>query len=367
LLVTKLGTQLGPKLGTKAVAQSIRSPYHLLGRVGRGQYSQVFCAIHKATGDVVALKQIDPARSVTAEFLRELRWLVTLQHPNVVAWRGYNHCQEGRYLVMDYCEGGTLRQLMARSLTLPQAVAIVIDLLEGLAHVHSRGIIHADVKPENVLLRLVPGGWQARLADFGIACAADAVRDGACGSPAYMAPERFSGALCPGADLYAIGIMLYELLVGDRPFSGTPHQLQNAHLAQGIRLPPSVPDGLQAILRQALSKDPADRFPNAAAMIAALQPWRPMPPAIAYTMPPPQSFPMQRHHLQFIPIGDATHPMTQWQLWDAADHCLAQFQTLTWWQTIVAAPAGLQAIEVGGQALAIGLRPLRIDRRSACD
>jgi serine/threonine protein kinase len=352
--------------------KSIRSPYHLLGLVGRGQYSRAYCAIHKATGDVVALKEIDPARSVTAQFLRELRWLVTLQHPNVVAWQGYNHCQEGRYLVMDYCEGGTLRQLMQqrwpmtdqRSETIGQAVAIVADVLRGLSHVHSHGIVHADVKPENILLRLAPGGWQARLADFGIAClVGEAGQDSLCGSPAYMAPERFDGTIGTASDLYAIGIILYELLVGDRPFGGTPSELSNAHLTQKIGFPPTIPLALQQILRQALSKSPADRFADADAMLAALQVFLPIP-SVPVARPRPQSLWLdRRHQLHLTPHPQL--PLTQWRLADRWDNCLAQFQTMTQFQTVQTTDCAyrLRAIEVGGRELSIGLRPLSVVSR----
>jgi serine/threonine protein kinase len=366
--------------------KSIRSHYHLLGRVGQGQYSQVFCAIHKATGDVVALKQIDPTRSLTAQSLRELRLLVTLQHPNVVAWQGYNHCREGRYLVMDYCEGGTLRQLMPpplpqalpltagspsatrreRSERIGSAVAIVADVLRGLVHVHGHGMIHADVKPENILLRLAPGGWQARLADFGIACLSceTAPLDSFCGSPAYMAPERFGGAIGPTADLYAIGIILYELLVGDRPFAGTPGELQTAHLTGAIVLPESLPQGLQQVLHQALQKAPGDRFASAAAMLAALQPFLPTPLPESVMLMPTQSIWLDRRH-QLHLTQSPQIPHTTWRLHDRADNCLAQFQTMTQFQSVQpsAQPYTLQAIELGGRELTIELQPLRVTER----
>jgi serine/threonine protein kinase len=346
------------------VTVSHRSAYHFLGLVGRGQYAKVFCAIHRATGAVVAVKEIDPARSVTAAFLRELRLLVTLQHPNVVAWQGYHPGPSGRYLVMDYCEGGTLRQLMQRPVPIDQAVAIVADILRGLAHVHGRGIIHADVKPENILLRLAAGGWQASLADFGIACweAEAAQLDSLCGSLAYMAPERFGGELGQAADLYAIGIVLYELLVGDRPFSGTPADLEIAHLTALIDLPTHLPIALQQFLRQALSKSPADRFADAEAMLLALKPFLAVAPVVMpVRLPRPQSIDLDRgYQLQLTPHPD--HPITQWRLYDRRTTSLAKFQTMTQFQTVTATdrPHTLRAIEVGGRELTIGLRPLSV-------
>jgi serine/threonine protein kinase len=337
------------------------SAYHFLGLVGRGQYARVFCAIHRATGAVVAVKEIDPDRSVTAAFLRELRLLVTLQHPNVVAWQGYHPGPSGRYLVMDYCEGGTLRQLMQRPVPIAQAVAIVADILRGLAHVHGRGIIHADVKPENILLRLAIGGWQASLADFGIACweTEAAQQDSLCGSLAYMAPERFGGELGTSADLYAIGIVLYELLVGDRPFSGTPADLETAHLTTPIVPPTTLPPGLQQFLHQALSKSPADRFPDAASMLTALEPFLGVAVDVSVAPPPTQSIWLDRHYyLQLTP--NPHHLTTQWRLYDRQETCLAKFQTMTQFQrlTLTDQPHILRAIEVGGRELSIGLKPL---------
>lgn len=252
------------------------SKFRLLGLVGQGQFGQVFCAVHRQTGQLVALKNLEPERFPTHKFLRELRFLLSLQHPNIVTCRALEHTQTGRYLVMDYCEGGTLRSLMTDDieLHLSQSISLVIDILAGLEHAHSRGIVHCDIKPENILLSLQPTGWAARISDFGIARLSQEMSDsefGNTGSPAYMAPERFYGQYSPKSDLYSVGVLLFELLAGTRPFSGLPAALMSAHLSAPLILPDSIPDVWRPILIKSLQKLPARRFQSAAEMLSVIR------------------------------------------------------------------------------------------------
>ncbi|NJR48978.1 MAG: serine/threonine protein kinase [Leptolyngbyaceae cyanobacterium CSU_1_3] len=252
-----------------------RSKYRLLGMIGQGQFGHVHCAMHRKTGQVVALKALERSRFPTHQFLRELRFLISLQHPNIVACHALEHVDDRRYLVMDYCEGGTLRSLMeAHRLHPALIVKLVADVLSGLDHAHSRGIVHCDIKPENILLTLQPLGWTAQISDFGIArfSKGSAQEEASVtGSPAYMAPERFYGQYSQSTDLYAIGIVLFELLVGHRPFSGTPADLMSAHLNQSVKIPEFVPAPLQAIIFKALQKLQARRFQSAEEMLLALK------------------------------------------------------------------------------------------------
>ncbi|XQQ07845.1 MAG: serine/threonine-protein kinase [Leptolyngbya sp. IPPAS B-1204] len=251
-----------------------RSKYRLLGLIGQGQFGQVYCAVHRPTGRLVALKSLAHERFPTHKFLRELRFLLSLQHPNIVTCQALEHTATGRYLVMDYCEGGTLRTLMTEEsrLAVPYSLKIVADVLAGLEHAHSRGIVHCDIKPENILLHVHAGGWTARISDFGIArLSREIVRqDGNTGSPAYMAPERFYGQYSVASDLYSVGILLFELLAGYRPFSGTPAQLMSAHLNTPLHLPDTIPSVWQPLITQALQKLPARRFHSASEMLAAI-------------------------------------------------------------------------------------------------
>ena len=251
------------------------SKYRILGLVGQGQFGRVFCGCHRKTGQLFALKDLDPHRFPTNKFLRELRFLLSLKHPNIVACHALEHSSTGRYLVMDYCNSGTLRTLMESEgkLSLLVKLKLVADILTGLDCAHHHSIVHRDIKPDNILLSLRSDGWIARISDFGIARLSQELieRSENTGSPAYMAPERFYGQYSVRSDIYAVGVMLFELLVGDRPFSGAPTELMSAHLNQSVKIPREVPDSLQSIILTALQKLPARRFHSAGEMLEAIQ------------------------------------------------------------------------------------------------
>lgn len=253
-----------------------RSKYRILGLVGQGQFGRVYCAVHRQTGRLVALKNLEHQRFSTHKFLRELRFLLSLQHPNIVTCQALEHTSTGRCLVMDYCEGGTLRGLIDAEvcLSLPQSLKLVADVLAGLEHAHSRGIVHCDIKPENILLSCHSTGWTARISDFGIARLSQELANldaGNTGSPAYMAPERFYGQYSLTSDLYSVGILLFELLAGHRPFSGTPAELMSAHLNSPVKLPDTIPEVWRSLITTALQKLSARRFHSASEMLTALK------------------------------------------------------------------------------------------------
>ncbi|MBD2177237.1 serine/threonine protein kinase [Pseudanabaena sp. FACHB-1998] len=245
------------------------SKYRILGLVGRGQFGKVLCARVRETGKLVALKELEHKRFPTSKLLRELRFLLTLQHENIVSCTALVHHQNFRYLVMDYCEGGTLRDLMNYAkLSFRQCFTLINDILLGLEHAHAANIIHCDIKPENVLLKITAQGWQAKISDFGIARLSQEIdaEGNNTGSPGYMAPERFYGQFSAGSDIYAVGIILYELLLGKRPFTGMPSELMNAHLNQRVIIPESLPRSLQTIISKSLEKLPKRRYSSAKEM-----------------------------------------------------------------------------------------------------
>jgi hypothetical protein len=252
-----------------------RSGYKVIGLVGQGQYGRVFCALERRTGELKALKELDKNRFPTKQFLRELRFLVSLRHPNIVACAALEHGTHHRHLVMEYCEGGTLRGLMENEgkLSLRHSLKIVIDILQGLEYAHSQGIVHCDIKPENILLQVQPDGWLAKISDFGVARLQNERADGNgdTGSPAYMAPERFYGKHDYASDIYAVGVILYELLTGERPFSGIPKELLQAHLSQPLQLPSDIPFLLRSTLTTALQKLPQSRFASATDMLKSMR------------------------------------------------------------------------------------------------
>lgn len=252
-----------------------KSNYRNLGLVGHGQFGRVFCAIDRQTGDLVALKELDK-RFPTHKFLRELRLLITLRHPNIVPCQTLEYSETGRYLVMDYCEGGTLRHLMESKyqLSILTSLQLVTDILMGLEYAHSQGIVHCDIKPENILLLAQKQGWIAQISDFGIARLIEETGSSALGytgTPAYMAPERFYGQYSHASDLYAVAIILFELLVGDRPFSGMPGELMFAHMNQTARIPDTIPFTIRSIIAKALQKLPQNRFASAGEMLKSMQ------------------------------------------------------------------------------------------------
>ncbi len=254
-----------------------RSKYRILGQVGQGQFAQVFCGIHRETGNLVALKSLQEKRFPTHRFLRELHLLARLQHPNIVKFHTLSYDAAGRYLVTDYCEGGTLRDLMEspRQLKLDLCLKLIIDILQGLDHAHECGVIHSDLKPENILLVTELSGWTAQIGDFGVAQLTENIGGrhvslGATGSPAYMAPERYYKRNSPASDLYAVGIILFELVVGHRPFSGRPGEMMVAHLNKPVVIPEGVPLPLHSIITKALQKLPQRRFSSAKEMLKSV-------------------------------------------------------------------------------------------------
>ena len=254
----------------------IRSKYKVLGIIGQGQFGRVFAAVHRSTGELVALKELNKEQLSTSKFLNEFFLQASLSNDYIVAYKGLEHAKNNRYLVMDYCEGGTLRNLIDSyaKLSLLHSLQLVINILSGLEYVHANSIIHRDIKPENILLNLNNNGWTARISDFGIAKLEQDKRarsTGDTGSIAYMAPEQFFDRYSYRSDLYAVGIILYEIIVGKRPFSGLPKELISSHLNKPVVIPKTVPFVLRSIITKALQKLPQRRFASASDMLKSVR------------------------------------------------------------------------------------------------
>ena len=279
--------------------KSITASFQLLGEVGRGQYGRVHCGRRLTTGQLVALKELPLRRFPTHNLLRELRYLLSLDHPHITRCEALIHAEEGRFLVLEYCAGGTLRDLMTGLVPLSQLQILdfLHQILAGLDHAHSQGLVHCDIKPENILVQLTERGWHLKLTDFGIARhhQPESREIGTTGSPAYMAPERFYGEVYPASDLYSLGILLYELLTRYRPFSGSPSQLQHAHLNRPPPLHPDVPELWRPIVEQALRKLPLRRFTQATQFRQALD------QIATILVEAPQCF-LLHHPLQLPPV-----------------------------------------------------------------
>ncbi len=268
------------------------SDYRRLGLVGQGQFAQVYCAIHRRSGRLVAIKQIRHYRAKAfsegqlesqpgsrLEQIQEATLLQQLNHPNVLKC----HAASEQRLILDYCELGNLRSHLSTAFSpqftprhLPFSVAkhLIKDILQGLSHLHQHGIIHSDLKPENILLTMpAPNRLTAKLSDLGCAHSANRSNQSKTdiGSPYYAAPERFDGYSSVASDLYSVGVMIYELLVGDRPFIGTHHQLQQSHKSQSPHFPNTLPAAIQQLLSTALHKQPGSRFASALEMLNAFK------------------------------------------------------------------------------------------------
>jgi serine/threonine-protein kinase len=252
--------------------------YQILEPIGKGQFGQVFRAINRQTGQIVALKQLARKKLPTSRFLRELSFLVRLNHPNIVCCHAIEYSKTERYLVMDYYEGGSLRNFLTsnQELSLLARLQLVDNLLCGLEYIHSKGVIHRDLKPENILLKKESESWVACIGDFGISKWIDLESNprpilGDTGSPAYMAPEQFRGEYTYASDIYTVGVILFELVVGERPFSGMPDQLRYAHCNELVVIPETVFFLLRSTIAQALQKLPQKRFRSATEMRKSLQ------------------------------------------------------------------------------------------------
>ncbi|CAA9300875.1 MAG: Serine/threonine protein kinase, partial [uncultured Gemmatimonadaceae bacterium] len=235
--------------------QTLGTAYALERELGGGGMSRVFVARDARLGRRVVVKVLHPdlAAGLSARrFEREVALAARLQHPHVIPLLSAGDVGGLPYYTMPFVEGETLRARLARDGALPvaDAVRLVRELADALGYAHGQGVVHRDLKPENVLL----SGGHAVVADFGVAKAlasatrggsgaADAVGDAtgttalgmAVGTPAYMAPEQALGdpATDHRADLYALGVIAYELLAGAPPFAGrTPQQLVAAHVSQ---------------------------------------------------------------------------------------------------------------------------------------
>ena len=257
--------------------------YRLVQRIGVGGMGEVWEADDTVLGRRVALKVLvqelaDDARA-TKRFVREARATAKLTHPNVARVYDFGRDRGLPYLVMELLEGDALADRLADGPMSPaEAARICAAVADALEAAHSRGIVHRDVKPGNVLL--TPAG-EVKVMDFGIAAAADeghsTTGSGLYGTAAYISPERAAGqAATPAADVYSLGAVLYELLTGRPPFIGdSPVLVVRAHLHERPRpvreLAPWVPARLADACEAALAKDPAQRPSSAAALAIRLR------------------------------------------------------------------------------------------------
>jgi serine/threonine protein kinase len=320
----------------------LRGKYEILGKLGAGGMAAVYRARHLAFGEVRAIKVVNNRLADDEDFLRRFRNEAVvarrLQHPNAVRVDDLDMTEDGRpFIVMEYVEGQNLREVIRHQgpLSLRRSVVIARQVAAALAAAHELGIVHRDIKPDNILLAGAGESETAKVLDFGIAklresalgdSGAVATRTGmVVGTPQYMSPEQAMGRrgseLDGRADLYSLGVVLYEMVTGRLPFESDTamgiilHHLQTPPPEpREVRPDLGIPDSLSAVLMQALQKEPGRRFASAAAMANALQgvlalplPERPgsadaaAAGAVRPATPQPVPFDIDRHETRVMP------------------------------------------------------------------
>ena len=270
----------------------IAGKYKLLERIGVGGMSEVYQAENVLIGRVVALKLLNPAqagdRNQSARFFQEAQSVSRIRHPGLVDILDAGQGETGPYIVMEYLRGESVARVLARlgKLTVAAAVGTMLPVLDALSAAHEAGIIHRDLKPENIFYSIDERGeLVVKLLDFGIAKmlwpAAPTPRTSTgvvFGTPDYLSPEQANGevVLNGRSDLFAVGVVLYELLTGTRPFHA-PTTVATAYKIAHARTPllrdnggPNEPT-IDAILQRALAKRPDERLCDATAVAASLR------------------------------------------------------------------------------------------------
>ena len=259
--------------------------YEILRPLGDGGMAEVYLARDEVLGRDVALKVLKEWLAEDEEFVerfrREAKNAATLNHPNVVQIYDQRRSEEGRYyIVMEHVPGGTLKERIVGEgpLEVAEAVRLVSQVAEALRTAHEAGVIHRDIKPQNVLLT---DSGDAKVADFGIAHAAQATTISEpgtiLGTAKYMSPEQATGmAVTPRSDLYSLGVVLYEMLTGKLPFeAGDAADVHARHSTLPPPRPgdtnPGVPEALDALVARLLAKNPEDRFRSAADLVEELR------------------------------------------------------------------------------------------------
>ncbi len=265
-MVDRVGQQLGN--------------YRLTHLLGQGNFSEVYLGKHIHLNTQAAIKVLHEqlANHEMTGFLTEARTIAHLRHPHIIQVLDFGVEDTTPFLVMDYAPGGNLRKLHPKGTTLPLDIVItyVTQVAGALQYAHDKKLIHRDIKPENILLGR---NNEVLLSDFGIAVMVQTSRcqhpQDTAGSIAYMAPEQIQAHPSPASDQYALGVVVYEWLSGDRPFHGSVSEIAIKHT---LAPPPSLRERVPTIslvveqlVLKALAKDPRERFANVQAFAAALE------------------------------------------------------------------------------------------------
>lgn len=268
----------------KFIGTRLDGRYEITELVGEGGMANVYRAVDVLDNRIVAVKILKKEYSENEEFLRRFRneskAIAVMSHPNIVKIYDMGFSDRLQYIVMEYIDGITLKEYMDSEhiLNWKDAVHFVIQILRALQHAHNRGIVHRDIKPQNIML-LTDG--TIKVMDFGIAKFAReesrTATDQAIGTVHYISPEQARGdATDAKSDIYSVGVMFYEMLTGCKPFdTDNPVSIAVMHMQNVPERPrninPNIPSGLEEIIMHAMEKDPAKRYQSADEMIQDLE------------------------------------------------------------------------------------------------
>ena len=271
----------------KYIGKRLDGRYEIHELIGQGGMAYVYRAYDRIENRWVAIKILREELSDNSDFLRRFRneskAIAVLSHPNIVKVYDVSFGDRIQYIVMEYVDGITLKQYIEQQgeIKWREALYFTVQILQALQHAHERGIIHRDIKPQNIML-LEDGS--IKVMDFGIARFTQAetqtMTDKAIGSVHYIAPEQARGGhINDKADIYSVGVMLYEMLTGQLPFVAdnavsVAIMQMRAEPTPPTRINPSIPKGLEEITMHAMEKNPAQRFPSAADMLEDIERFR---------------------------------------------------------------------------------------------
>jgi len=261
--------------------------YYLSERLGEGGMAIVYKAYDTRLERNVAIKIIrsgafptDSIAELLKRFEREAKSLARLSHPNIVKVYDYGEHEGSPYLVMEYLPGGMLKKLLVKPISWQEAVRLLLPIARSVAYAHQHGILHRDIKPANIL---ITDSGEPMLSDFGIAKLFESDQSTALtgsgmaiGTPEYMAPEQWTGTTSLQSDLYSLGVVLFEMVTGRKPYiADTPAAILIKQATEPLPSPHKfvndLPEALNLVLIKALAKDPKDRYKDVKVFINALE------------------------------------------------------------------------------------------------
>ena len=280
---------------------TLNNRYKLERKVGEGGFATVFQATDLLLGRTVAVKILDNTSAADKEmmgrFQLEARAVAALDHPNILTVHDFGLLPNSAFLVMPFIAGGPLSALLrSRRLTLEEIAEYLQQIAAALDSAHKMGIVHRDVKPQNILVRsknslvLTDFGFAKMLQDVNAEAATRAL-----GTVHYVAPEQVKGLVSAASDQYSLGVLLYQMVSGSLPFNGTPHEMISGHVGKqppllagqpsmaGIN--PTIVENIDRVLQRVLAKVPANRFPSCEALYLAYKDAITLPPQVAAPAP----------------------------------------------------------------------------------